>query len=43
METTTVDTKKSCMTLGTLYLLGNYGTMLHLGHAGFLVSTVCRV
>ena len=27
------------MTLGTLYL-GNYGTIGHLGYAGFLVSTV---
>ena len=27
------------MSLGTLYL-GNYGAIVHLGHAGFLVSTV---
>ena len=27
------------MTLGTFYL-GNYGTIVHLGHAGFSVSTV---
>ena len=31
--------QKSCMTLGTLYR-GNYGTIVHLGYAGFLVTTV---
>ena len=35
----TVDTKKICMTLGTLYL-ENYGTKVYSDHAGFLVSTI---
>ena len=28
--------EQSCMTLGTSYL-GNYGTMVYYGHAGFVV------
>ena len=35
----TVDDKKCCMTLTTLYP-GNFGFVVYSGHAGFLVSTV---